>query len=281
MNQVKQDYKLSLNKSCQIMSLSKIAYYYRSKKRVDDDDIQCYLFNLSHRHPRWGFDKMMLKIKMDHKPWNHKRVYRIYCHCGLNIRIKPKKHIPKGQAQALVQPICANVCWSMDFMSDVFISTQTFRTFNVIDDYNRECLLIELSHSLPASTIIQLLDRIATIRGYPNMVRVDNGPEFISKTFKKWAELHQVVIHYIQPGKPAQNAYIKRFNRTYREDILDMNLFQDLNEVRCLTQHWIHHYNHERPHQALMGLPPILFIQKREKTTRQDNNSKFYFQLVL
>lgn len=116
------------------MSVSKTAYYYSPKKRVGDLEIECYLLALANAHKRWGFDKMMLKIKMDAKPWNHKRAYRIYCDLGLNIRIKPRKRIPKGDAKSLVQPIDTNICWSMDFMSDVLSSGQKFRTFNVIDD---------------------------------------------------------------------------------------------------------------------------------------------------
>lgn len=216
-------------------------------------------------HKRWGFDKMMLKAKVDNKPWNHKRVYRIYCDLGLNIRVKPRKRIPKGEAKVLVQPIAPNICWSVDFMSDALVCGDKFRTFNVIDDYNRECLLIKPDNSLPSSKIIKLLDKIALTRGYPSMMRMDNGPEFRSALFRSWALKRKILIHYIQPGKPAQNGFIERFNRTYREEVLDMNLFSNLIEAREITIEWLKDYNNERPHESLDGLAPVDFAERRRE----------------
>lgn len=218
------------------MSISKMAYYYKPKKRQADVEIASYLQSLATAHQRWGFDKMMLKIKTEHRPWNHKRVYRIYCELGLNIRVKPRKRIPRGEAKMLFQPLQANVCWSMDFMSDALCYGRKFRTFNVIDDYNREALLVGTSYSLPAIRIVQLLDGVAVHRGYPHFVRVDHGPEFESHAFKQWAKQHGILVQYIQPGKPAQNGFIERFNRTYREEVLDIHWFSSLQEVKNITQ---------------------------------------------
>jgi putative transposase len=227
-------------------------------------EIERYLKALAQEHKRWGFDKMMLKAKADSKHWNHKRVYRVYCHLGLNIRIKPRKRIPKGEAKMLMQPIYPNICWSADFMSDVLFCGSKFRTFNVIDDYNREGLLIAPGSALPAIRVTMLLDKIALTRGYPEVIRVDNGPEFRSEAFKNWAAKHKIMIHHIQPGKPAQNGFIERFNRTYREDVLDMNLFHNLNEVKEITAGWLRIYNNDRPHESLDGLAPLSFFEKRK-----------------
>lgn len=258
------------------MSVSKTAYYHKSKKRAGDTEIEVYLKALVKAHSRWGFDKMMAKIKLENKEWNHKRVYRIYCELGLNIRVKPRKRIPKGEAKVLLQPIQFNVCWSADFMSDALMSGDRFRTFNLIDDYNREALLIEPAYSLPAQRVTTLLDQVAEERGYPNRIRVDHGPEFESDKFKRWANQRGVFIDYIQPGKPAQNGYIERFNRSYREAVLDINLFQNLREVKILTQQWLITYNHERPHESLAGLPPVQFAKYREmKLTGKAENSTF------
>ena len=219
---------------------------------------------------------MMQKSKLDKKCWNHKRVYRIYCELGLNIRIKPRKRIPAGEAKALMQPLQANVCWSLDFMSDALHNGRRFRTFNVIDDYNREALLVAPSYSLPAQRVTQLLEQVALTRGYPATIRVDHGPEFESNEFKSWAKEHHILIHFIQPGKPAQNGFIERFNRTYREDILDMNLFFNLQEVKRITKEWMRSYNQERPHESLAGMAPIPFAQAREKLTKiKQGNSTF------
>lgn len=268
---------MSLNRSCELVSISKTAYYYKRKKCQSDEEIEEHLKLLAKEHKRWGFNKMMLKAKLEGKPWNHKRIYRIYCQLGLNIRIKPRKRIPKGEAKMLIQPIIPNVCWSADFMSDVLLCGDKFRTFNVIDDYNREGLLVEPSTSLPAGRIINLLDQKAIFRGYPDMIRVDNGPEFRSTTFIEWAKKHDILIQYIQPGKPAQNGFIERFNRTYREEVLDMNLFNNLAEAKEITKSWLTEYNNARPHKSLNGLAPIGFAKKREELLIKDGvgNSTF------
>lgn len=254
---------MSINQACQLVSVSKTAYYYRPKKPADDELIKCHLLGLAERHKRWGFDKMMLQIKTEKKPWNHKRVYRIYSELHLNIRVKPRKRLPKGEARALLQPLVMNHCWSIDFMSDALCDGRRFRTFNVIDDYNREALLIEPSFTLPAHRVTQLLDQLAMTRGYPTTIRIDHGPEFESHLFKEWAKARGIILCYIQPGKPAQNGFIERFNRTYREDILDMHLFTDIAEVKRITRQWIEIYNQERPHESLAGLAPIPFVHYR------------------
>ncbi len=270
-------HSLSVNRSCELVSISKTAYYYKSKKCESNKEIEEYLKLLAKEHKRWGFNKMMLKAKLEEKPWNHKRIYRIYCQLGLNIRIKPRKHIPKGEAKMLIQPVVPNICWSADFMSDVLLCGDKFRTFNVIDDYNREWLLVEPSTSLPANRITNLLDQKAVFRGYPEMIRVDNGPEFRSSIFKDWAKKHNILIQYIQPGKPAQNGFIERFNRTYREEVLDMNIFNNLAEVKEITKSWLTEYNNARPHKSLNGLTPIGFAKKREELLTKDmaENSTF------
>lgn len=273
---LRKEHKLSLNQASRMMSISKRAYYYSPKKRSGDEEITAYLKMLVETHKRWGFDKMRLKAKTDKKSWNHKRMYRVYCELGLNIRVKPRKRIPKGEAKMLVQPIKSNICWSIDFMSDVLINGKKFRTFNVIDDYNREGLIIAAGFSLPAIRVTQLLDQLAMQRGYPEMIRMDNGPEFASNIFKDWAKQHHILIQYIQPGKPAQNGFIERFNRTYREDVLDINLFNHLQEVREITKKWLISYNEERPHESLAGMSPISFAQQRmRKGVNQPENSIF------
>ena len=246
------------------MSISKTAFYYKPVKKETDEEIKMYLKNLADLHKRWGFNKMLQKAKLDKKPWNHKRLHRIYCELGLNIRIKPRKRIPKGEATALFQPIKPKVCWSLDFMSDALICGRRFRTLNVIDDYNREALIVSCGFSMAANRVTGLLDELAVDRGYPDMIRVDNGTELTSSVFKEWANDHGILIHYIQPGKPAQNGFIERFNRTYREDVLDMNWFSNLREVQIITKNWIKIYNEERPHESLAGLTPIKFAELRK-----------------
>jgi len=142
-----------------------------------------------------------------------------------------------------------------------------FRTVNVIDDCNREALGIRAGFSLPAERVTEFLDEIAGVRGYPLELRVDNGPENISSVMSNWAAIHNVTIRFIQPGKPAQNAYIERFNRTYREEVLDMHLFHDINHVQAMTDEWLMTYNSERPHESLGNLTPYQFYEKLRMPT--------------
>jgi putative transposase len=263
-NEIREAYQLSTRVACKICNVSLTAYYYQPKKRQDDAVIKMKLQALAEAHLNWGFSKMKNKLKQEGYKWNHKRLYRVYCELHLNLRKKPKKRLPAREAVALLQPLQSNRCWSLDFMSDALACGRKFRTFNVIDDYNREALLVEPGFSLPAQRITTLLDQLADVRGYPCMVRVDNGPEFISAAFKTWAAKHQIVIHYIQPGKPAQNGFIERFNRTYREEVLSIYWFDDLTEVRTMTNRWMKTYNEERPHESLNNQSPIAFLQTRK-----------------
>ena len=159
-----------------------------------------------------------------------------------------------------------NECWSADFMSDALWGDRRFRTFNVVDDFNREGLAIEVDFKLPAPRIVRTLDQIAAERGYPRKLRLDNGPAMVSVTLADWAEQHNVILEFIKPGRPMQNGFIERFNRSYREAVLDMFVFQSLSEVREQTALWLKEYNEERPHKSLGHLTPreYLLTQKPE-----------------
>jgi len=241
------------------MGLSRTVYRYQAKPR-DDGPIIELLAKLAERYPRYGFGKLFQLIRRDGHKWNHKRVYRVYCGLKMNFRRKGKRRLPSRNPQPLVVPDYANDCWSVDFMSDVLYSGQRFRTFNVVDDYNRECLAIEVDTNLPAERVIRVLNRISAWRGYPLKLRLDNGPELISLALAEWAEDHRVELEFIQPGKPMQNSYVERFNRTYREEVLDLYVFSRLSEVRKITDDWIEQYNQERPHEALNNLTPVEYL---------------------
>ena len=218
------------------------------------------LMRLADSHKRWGFGLMFRWLRRQGYTWNHKRVYKIYCELALNLRIKPKKRLPVRTPVPLHQPAQPNSFWSMDFMSDSLASGRKFRTLNVLDDFNRESLAIEIDYSLPAESVVRVLDHVALTRGYPEFIRVDNGPEYVSQRLLEWAAQHGVTISHIQPGKPAQNGYIERFNRTYREDILGQYWFSNLEEVRNITDEWMNMYNGERPHSSLGDKTPWEFM---------------------
>lgn len=167
-----------------------------------------------------------------------------------------KKRLLMIDAIPITIPQQPNQTWSIDFMSDSLTSGRRFRTFNVIDDFNREGLGIEVDTSLPTQRIIRVLDRIAAQRGYPKAIRCDNGPELRSSVLSDWAKHHRVKINFIQPGKPTQNALIERFNGTYRREILNVYAFSHLDEVRALTDNWLDEYNQIRPHNSLGNISP-------------------------
>ena len=249
---------ISERRSCRILDLSRSAYRYQAKS-IDDQRIKQELQRLANSQPRWGYGKMIDYLRRQGYVWNHKRIYRVYCEMGLNMHRKPKKRLPARAAQALVVPRQPDQTWSLDFMSDSLANGRTFRTLNVIDDFNREALWIEVDTSLPAERVVQVLDKLLFERAAPQQIRMDNGPELIAQRLESWAEVKQIKLTYIQPGKPAQNAYIERLNRTFREDVLGAYLFDDLQEVRTITEQWLEDYNSIRPHEALHGLTPRQF----------------------
>lgn len=242
-------------------------FEYEAKKKADDPLIKQELLALVEQHKRYGFWKLFPMLRRDGFAWNSKRVYRVYCELKLNIRKRPRKRLPSREKLALAQPEQTNACWSLDYMSDSLMNGRRFRTANVIDDCNREALGVRAGFSLPAERVTEFLDEIAGARGYPRQLRVDNGPENISITMVMWAKRNNVFLQYIQPGKPAQNAYIERFNRTYREEILDMNLFYDISHVQAITDEWLMKYNGERPHESLGNLTPWEFSEKLQTPT--------------
>jgi putative transposase len=249
------EHQLSEREACRFLGISRSVLRYQSKKAGDEEIVEL-LLEIAERKPRWGFKKMNDYLRNQGYQWNHKKIHRIYREMGLNLRVKPKKRLPSRDPHPLVTPNEANTSWSLDFMSDSLACGRPFRTLNIIDDFNREALWIEVDTSLPAERVIRVLDMLALWRGYPKQIRTDNGPELVSQKLAGWAEKHKVKQAFIQPGKPAQNGFIERFNRTYREDVLDAYLFSTIQEVKIITEDWLAEYNTVRPHDALGGLPP-------------------------
>jgi putative transposase len=249
------DYNVPVSRACKMLSFPRSEFYYSSVK--DDSEVIEVLQRLAFDHPSYGFRKLFAYIRRSGKQWNRKKVYRVYKLLKLNKRRKGKRRLPERIKQPLEKQIAVNNIWSMDFMSDTMVHGRKFRTFNVMDDGSREALAIEIDTSLSSKRIIRTLDQIIDERGKPMIVRTDNGPEFTSKDFELWAKEKGISIQYIQPGRPMQNGYIERFNRVYREAVLDAYLFFDLHQVRTLTQEWIKEYNEQRPHEALNNLTPV------------------------
>ena len=255
-----------MSRACKIVDLVRSQYYYNSRK--DDSQVIESLQELAFKHPSYGFRKLFAYLRRSGKSWNHKKVHRLYRALKLNKRRKGKRRLPDRIKQPLIEPAEINDTWSVDFMSDSMIGNRKFRTFNVIDDCSREALAIEVDTSLSSKRITRVLDQIGLSRGFPKAIRSDNGPEFTSKEFAIWCVDKNIEIRFIQPGKPTQNGFIERFNRLYREAVLDAYLFFDLDQIRQLTTEWIEEYNQRRPHEALENMTPVEWkdwLVKKEK----------------
>ena len=223
---------------------------------------------LTASHRRWGFGLCFAYLRnVKGFRWNHKRVYRIYRELELNLRIKPKKRIKRDKPEVLAVPETMNQTWSMDFMSDALRDGRKIRTFNVIDDCNREGLGIDVAIALPSERVIRSLNQIIEWRGKPKAIRCDNGPEYISTKLVNWAKEQDIALMYIQPGKPTQNAFIERFNRTARQELFDMYQFESIEQAQLLATEWLWHYNNERPHTAIGGIPPRKLLNAKNDST--------------
>ena len=253
----------SVVSACQIAGLSRTAHY-RPPVRPEDGDapIIAALTTLIAQEGRWGFWKCRNRLRDLGYRWNHKRIYRVYRALKLNQVRRTKKRVPtriKVPLQAVPQ---LNDTWAMDFMGDTLYSARRYRIFNVIDEGNREALAIEVDVSLPSERVVTVLDQLVAIHGAPRRIRCDNGPEFVAEPLRAWCERYGIALVFIQPGKPNQNAYIERFNRTYRTEILNAWVFTTLEEVRDLSEAWRQRYNTERTHDSLGDVPPLTFLPR-------------------
>ena len=249
--------RATIKVACLAFGISQTCFRYQAKLNAENDVIADWLVRLTTNQRNWGFGLCFLYLRnVKGFQWNHKRVYRIYRALELNLRIKPRKRLVRERPLPLAVPTAINQVWSMDFMHDQLSDGRSIRLFNVIDDFNREGLGIEVDFSLPSERVIRSLDQIIEWRGRPQMIRCDNGPEYVSGVTLAWAEKRGIHIEFIQPGQPQQNAYVERYNRTVRYDWLAHHLFDSLDEVQNFATSWLWTYNHERPNMGLGGITP-------------------------
>ena len=253
---------VSIALACRTFGVSETCYRYSPLLSDENEMIADLLVGLTEARKTWGFGLCFLHLRnVKGHPWNHKRVYRIYCALELNLRIKPRKRLKRDVPDALAVPERPNVTWSMDFMADRLEDGRAFRLLNVLDDFNREGLGIEVDFSLPAERVIRSLNNIIEWRGNPKTIRVDNGPEYISHALLEWAEKHGIALRHIQPGQPQQNAYIERYNRTVRHEWLDQYIINRIEEAQHFATQWLWTYNNDRPNMGIGGITPAMKLK--------------------
>jgi putative transposase len=254
------EHGVSVRSACRAVGLARSAFY--APRRPKDDGpaitaIEQYVLE----NPGHGFDK--LHPALHPQGFGKTVLYRVYRALRLNKKRRGKRRLPARVKVPLLIPARPNEVWSADFVSDALWSGRRFRTFNVMDDFNREALRIEIDTNLPARRIVRALDELIELRGTPAALRMDNGPELISGELEKWARRHGVERRFIQPGRPMQNGFVERFNRTYRQEVLNSYVFETLAQVRQMTAEWITRYNEIRRHESLGNLSPRQYLMAK------------------
>jgi putative transposase len=250
-----------------LVRLTRAAWYRPPRDRLTQDQAVIEALNAQvAENERWGFGKLFDRLRLLGHRWNHKHVHRVYCALRLNRARRTKRRVPRRPKIPLHAPATLNQTWALDFMRDTLYDGRVFRTLNVLDHGNREGLAIEIGFSLPSRRVLALLEELVALHGAPAALRLDNGPEFLALAVQDWAEAHGITLDFIQPGKPAQNAFIERFNQTYRTEVLNANVFSSLAEVRVITADWLRRYNTERPHDSLGRVPPLTFLPRPTST---------------
>jgi putative transposase len=226
--------------ACQEFGISQSCYHYERKLDDENAEVANWLLRLTDNHRSWGFGLCYLYLRNARRfTWSHKRVYRTYKKLELNLRIKPRKRLVREKPEALTVPQGINQMWSIDFMHDQLHNGRTFWLLNVIDDFNREAIGMEVDVSLPSERVIPELKQIISWRGKPQVIRCDNGPEYISGAIQNWASEWGIRLEYIQPSNLQQNAHVEQFNRTRRYERLSQYYWHDLAELQDFATKWM------------------------------------------
>ena len=267
------EHRVSIQKACRIVGLSRTAYYRVPRAASERDAVVIDVLNqVVTRQPRWGFWKCFDRMRIDGHGWNHKRVHRVYCSLRLNLPRRTKRRVPTRTPLPLGAPNQLNAVWSLDFVHDTLYDGRRFRTLNVLDDGNRQALGIEVATSIPSQRAIRVMNQLIELHGKPEALRLDNGSELTSHAFQDWARERGIALRFIQPGKPNQNAYIERFNKTYREEVLSAYLFESIEQVQQITDDWLIDYNELRPHDSLGRVPPLTYMPRETKPGESSYN---------
>lgn len=259
---------LSQRKACLLVKVSRTVFSYQPKRSELNEKIRERLKELAARYRRLGAWKFHKILQREGFKVNHKRVERIYRQEGLSLRVKKRKKLKAVSRVALPRPVRANQQWSMDFIHDKLWEGRRFRSLSIVDTFTHECLALEVDTSLGGERVKRVLERLASERGLPEAITVDNGPEFISQVMDEWAYRRSVKLDFIRPGKPTDNPFVESFHDKFREECLDDHYFSTLFEARAIIEDWRIEFNTFRPHRSLKGLTPEAFAQQQNQTQK-------------
>ena len=250
---------VSERRACRLVGLERTSCRYQPRKRPLEG-LRERLRSLAEERRRFGYRRLTVMLRREGRAVNHKRVYRLYRAEGLAVRRRKRKGLKGVPRVTLAVPRRPQERWSMDFVSDSFNDGRKFRSLNIVDDYSRECLATEVDTSIPGARVVRVLERLRESRGLPEVMVMDNGPEFAGKALDAWAYQRGVNLHFIEPGKPVQNAFIESFNGRFRDECLNEHWFISLEDARKNIEAWRQDYNQVRPHSSLGNQTPQEFI---------------------
>ena len=258
-------YKVSERRACRVLKIWRLAHRYVSKAK-DQAFIIKRIREIATIRVRYGYRRVHILLRRDGWKINHKRVYRLYRQEGLQMRLKPPRR--RVSVKVRKEPMLAskkNQFWSMDFVTDELFNGRRIRILTIVDNFTRESLCVSANFQYKGVNIAQALDRVIEERGRPEIIKVDNGPEFISKEVDLWAYTNKVKLDFSRPGKPTDNAFIESFNGRFRQECLNQHWFLSLEDAKCKLKSWREDYNKNRPHSSLGNQTPEEFAKTQEE----------------
>lgn len=255
-------FDLSERRACRLVGLSRDSYRHEPEVSAQTQALCGRIVEIAHQRRRFGYRRVHDLLRPEFPSVNHKRVYRLYRNANLAVRKRKKAKRPMHERVPLQLATRVNQVWSMDFVSDSLSNGRRLKYLTVADDFSHECVDITVDYGISGQYVTRLLDQAALFRGYPQVVRTDNGPEFTSRAFLAWTQSHGIRHILIQPGRPMQNGYIESFNGKFRDEHLNEHWFQTLQQARVAVASWRQDYNEIRPHSSLGRIPPAQFAQQ-------------------
>jgi putative transposase len=249
-NHARERHGVCTSRACRLLNITRSTYRYTSV-RGDDAALRHALLQAAHERRRWGYRRLLVLLRRHGFVDNHKRVYRLYCDEGLQVRRRKRRKTARWRGEKPTAPARPRQRWSLDFVHDTTSGGRRFRALNIVDDFTRECLWIEVDTSISGDRVARILDHACEVHGAPASLLMDNGPEFRGQAVDCWAYNRGITLQFIQPGKPVQNAWVESFNGKFRDECLNEHWFLDLNEARSIIEDWRDDYNQRRPHSSL------------------------------